>query len=493
MDASRLRQLISAGESQTVDFKIECNAFHGGTGATAELAKDIVAMANNGNRYSYLIIGVSDDGTNLKSCRNAKLNDEAVQDLVKTAVDPVPRVAVLRVPYKVNKNTYDLVVIRIGRNKRQAYRFARDFIDYVARVVFRRNEVWIRRGTTSDLATPEEIARLVAGSDPAGERLDHAVVTVYARLPWQDRWPAMSRDLETSAESWSVALEGRLASVQVDGRPFVLRVLYSESIPPETRLPIVVQRAWGFEHGLLLLTPGRVPPKYFFRDGNFTFGLVLDSRERWGTYAQVPVPGSGRDTTVDSGLIGAHFNKALRNGPALTVPVFILSGLRSTTDLTKKAKQLATDADTPGLREQLCAFRDALEETLERVLVEGPLIRDMALGTPSTRRDDPKRMVFIGEGSSEGDYGTEDRLKTVASPMMRAPAEFVLALASGTSLDEASRKWVPGEKLIRLDYDDSPDEASFAEWVLERYDPEGLLQWRSVRSSPKEKTGHDRL
>ena len=91
MDASRLRRLISGGESQTVDFKRECNAFHGDSGATAELAKDIIAMANNGNRYSYLVIGVSDDGTELKSCRNTNLNDEAVQDLLKTAVHPLPR------------------------------------------------------------------------------------------------------------------------------------------------------------------------------------------------------------------------------------------------------------------------------------------------------------------------------------------------------------------------------------------------------------------
>jgi hypothetical protein len=39
----------------------------------------------------------------------------------------------------------------------------RDFIDYRQKTCYRRNEVWIRRGAISDLATPEEIVRLARG------------------------------------------------------------------------------------------------------------------------------------------------------------------------------------------------------------------------------------------------------------------------------------------------------------------------------------------
>ena len=69
MNYSKFLELVKGKEKGNVDFKIQCNAFLGKTreADTGELAKDICAMANNGNTASYIVIGVSDDAKNFKS------------------------------------------------------------------------------------------------------------------------------------------------------------------------------------------------------------------------------------------------------------------------------------------------------------------------------------------------------------------------------------------------------------------------------------------
>ena len=68
MEYSLFTRLIAEGEKANVDFKIRCDAFLAPIIAPkSELAKDICAMANNGNKTSYILIGVSDDGKNLES------------------------------------------------------------------------------------------------------------------------------------------------------------------------------------------------------------------------------------------------------------------------------------------------------------------------------------------------------------------------------------------------------------------------------------------
>ena len=53
-------RLIHGGEKTTVDFKVRSDVFaQAGIDAKADLAKDICAMANNGNVSSYMVIGVS--------------------------------------------------------------------------------------------------------------------------------------------------------------------------------------------------------------------------------------------------------------------------------------------------------------------------------------------------------------------------------------------------------------------------------------------------
>ncbi len=170
MQYAKFRNLLAAGETDHTDFKIRCDAFADSTDSSrGELAKDICAMANNGNRASYIVVGVSNDRKAFRSVDNEKLTDDHLQDFVKRAIYPPPKTIVHRVTWKraLPKHAGKMfVIIQVGPNRRQAFRLAQDFIDYKERVSYRRNEVWIRRNATSDLATPEEIARLVSGKSP---------------------------------------------------------------------------------------------------------------------------------------------------------------------------------------------------------------------------------------------------------------------------------------------------------------------------------------
>lgn len=167
MDYADFVKLIKDGEKANVDFKIQLDAFgRDSLPAKAELAKDICALANNGNIVSYIVVGVSDDRKSFKSVATTKLTGDNLQDFCKTAVFPPPKVKLHWVTWKrastAHKNK-DFVVIQVGPQPREAFRLNKDFIDYKHEVCFRRNEVWIRRNATSDLATPEEIARLTSG------------------------------------------------------------------------------------------------------------------------------------------------------------------------------------------------------------------------------------------------------------------------------------------------------------------------------------------
>ena len=167
MDYSKFIELIKGGEKRNIDFKIRCDAFKAkNISHKAELAKDICAMANNGNITSYLIVGVSDDGNIFESVINPNLIDDALQDFCKKSIFPPPKVKLFRKQWKQAKTEHknkEFVIIQIGPHERQAFRLSQDFIDYSDKVCFRRHEVWIRRGSTLDLATPEEVAKLLRG------------------------------------------------------------------------------------------------------------------------------------------------------------------------------------------------------------------------------------------------------------------------------------------------------------------------------------------
>jgi predicted HTH transcriptional regulator len=153
MDYSKFRQLVKEGEKPTVDYKIDSDAFNSKLKTpNAELAKDVCAMANNGNVSSYIIVGVSDDGQSFQSVKNSKLTDDNLQSFCKTAIFPPPKVKVLSQKWvKGASNDHKgkkFIIIQVGPQPRQAFHLAKDFIDYTEKLCLRRNEVWIRRGST---------------------------------------------------------------------------------------------------------------------------------------------------------------------------------------------------------------------------------------------------------------------------------------------------------------------------------------------------------
>jgi len=169
-------RLIRAGEKANIDFKVRSDAFaQVGIDAKAELAKDICAMANNGNVASYIVIGVSDDRKTFQPVTNQKLTDDNLQDFCKKAIYPPPKLKLFRSSWRnasVDHRNKQFVIIQIGPQPRQIFRLAQDFIDYKRNVCHRRNEVWIRRNATTDLAAPEEIARILNGRPLEREMLD---------------------------------------------------------------------------------------------------------------------------------------------------------------------------------------------------------------------------------------------------------------------------------------------------------------------------------
>ena len=167
--------LLKKGENNTVDFKIQCEAFErDNITAKAELAKDICALANNGNVTSYIIIGVSDNGKSFKSVTNKNLTDDRLQDFCKKTIFPPPKVKIIKKQWERANPAHkgiEFTIIQVGPHIGQTFRISKDFIDYNKRVCHRRNEVWIRRNATSDLATPEETFLLGSKKPQRDEKL----------------------------------------------------------------------------------------------------------------------------------------------------------------------------------------------------------------------------------------------------------------------------------------------------------------------------------
>ena len=259
-------QLVKGGEKANVDFKIKCDAFLSRSlSPKAELAKDICAMANNGNVSNYILIGVSDDGKSFKSVSNPKLTDDNLQDFCKKSISQPPRI-------KIHKNRWervsslhawkDFVIIQIGPNARQAFRLARDFISYREQTCYRRNEVWIRRGATSDLATPEEIARLVKGKPPIQEsKPEHNVE--YTKLPIDEQIKAIQKDFQKCVEEVGGCIYGHRAVIPLKHLRYVWHYIILREYAGNYDFLLNISLKWQFEHGLLILIMKTIPKRAF--------------------------------------------------------------------------------------------------------------------------------------------------------------------------------------------------------------------------------------
>jgi len=444
--ATRLRRLIPAGETTTVEFKLECHAFAGNEADKAELAKDICAMANNGPRHSYIIIGVSNDGRRYLSVRNPKLTDDNLQTLVRTSISPIPRVSLTNVRLNLNSRSFLLKVIAVGPNPRRAHCLARDFIDHRLRLAFRKHEVWIRRGATSDIATPDEVARLVAGEDIA-EPVHPGEARVYARLDEAARRRAIIEDINSSSPSVRLAETTQLALLDLGGDTLVLRLIYQDSL---VGMPVFTHNIpwhWGLEHGFLVITTDRMPRKFLSTLMGSGIRVVAKSRESFGTYALVELEGTGEQPRTRPGVTTYVTGKALRNGLPITLVVFVVPDFADSAQLTKHIRALVTfAADAMDASAAITTARANLNITLRRLLSDRVvLLRGLPQFQVPGREPAP---LGRNEIVDEARFGADQIIHRHKDEKFLRAARFVLKLASSPVTVQLPASRLVGEDLL---------------------------------------------
>ena len=357
MEYKKFQQLVKGGEKDNVDFKIQCDAFNSKLKQpNAELAKDICAMANNGHVASYIVVGVSDGGKGCRSVSNAKLTEEKLQSFCKTAILPPPRVRVHTEcwPKAARKHKGKrFVIIQVGPTARQAFRLARDFIAWNEGVCYRRNEVWIRRGSTSDLATPEEVVQLAKGRAPQ-ERAKPESNTVYLKLARDRQIPAVLRDLRAWAEEVGGCFNDDRLVLPFGRVKHVWRCVTSRERSKHSQILMDVDAAWRFEHGFLFLVLGTVYSKALPSYETIHF------KEKWGWFTL-------HSETRYSHLPGVPMNRKDFSIVLLTVPhISDTDALRAR--LSNVLEYLNRDEEPA---EEARRARDALNENLRRWRREG--------------------------------------------------------------------------------------------------------------------------
>ncbi len=286
MDKTIFRNIIEKNENDCLDFKIKCKAFESKEiGPKAELAKDICAMANNGNKTSYIVIGVSDDKRNYLSISNMKLTEENLQDFCKTAIYPVPTVKLFRDKYLKSSSRFsntEFAVIQIGPHAKQAFRLARDFINHDEKVSFRKNEVWIRRGRISDLATPEEIVNLSRKNarlhiEKSGHNVD------YYRLPMKEKYNAIMKDLKILISEHQGKFLKHDFILKLFEETFVFNIRVADKFGKDLLDYYLRGRAFG--HIILVVSVNNVSR------GSFSSYSDVLFKENWGWFSNFEIHG----------------------------------------------------------------------------------------------------------------------------------------------------------------------------------------------------------
>lgn len=363
MEYALFQKLVREGEKGTVDFKIDAHVF--ATGAVAdrgELAKDICSLANNGSRKSYILIGVSDDGRHFKSFSNAKLTDDALQDFCKNAIHPPPRVKFTLAEWAATKAAHAgkrFGIIEVGPHPKTAFRLSKDFMDYSNKACYRKNEVWIRRGATCDLATPEEIAGLLRkpGTDPTIHLPNNVI---YQRLPVTDQREQVLSDLAAALYDLGGSLADGDAALPLQKRQHVWRVAVVSELNSQRDLFELFRDVWEYQHGVLVISLGTV--------GKSSIPQAADvsTKEAWGYYVRLNLALRyflQRLEILDRGVRGMA---------PFSVPLVVLSSVRDSQTLRTRLID-AVDFLNQHAAELsvLQASRKALNTNLQKLLETG--------------------------------------------------------------------------------------------------------------------------
>lgn len=139
MDKKKLINLLRRIEGPKLDFKqsIQMDTDSG----RKELAKDICAIANSKGGRGYLIIGVQDKTKKVIGIHDLELNEEKIQQIISSRIDPPVPISVEFIEYENKK----VAIINIYDGPQKPYQL-RD-----------NGAFYIRRGSTNDTMRKGEI------------------------------------------------------------------------------------------------------------------------------------------------------------------------------------------------------------------------------------------------------------------------------------------------------------------------------------------------
>ena len=208
-------------EHPLVDYKASFDALDGSLRAKLKLCKHIAAMANSAKyRDAVLVYGVDNTGeiVGVSESQYEKFDDACLQDIIKAAIDPVPRV-------RGTRHIVDgarVIMVRVVATQR-IHVIAKHLVSKEGKHPFRlhQGQVYIRRGTASVPAQSAELMSLVGRTTEAAvvvERLQQAAglerllerllrLTLTRRLHWtveenNARWRSIEKDYEKSEGEW---------------------------------------------------------------------------------------------------------------------------------------------------------------------------------------------------------------------------------------------------------------------------------------------------
>lgn len=132
--------------------------------AVVEMVRDISALANTDEDWSYIVIGAERGkvvgNVDCLSDANLERTSEKLSQVAHNYLDPVPRFRLvpLREP-DLAIGAWGIIVIEPSTD--QPYMFVRGFSDEKDKPVLRSGDWYVRRGDTTDLALPRDWARVL--------------------------------------------------------------------------------------------------------------------------------------------------------------------------------------------------------------------------------------------------------------------------------------------------------------------------------------------
>lgn len=244
-------------------------------------------MANNGGKVSYIIVGVSNDRKNFVSVQNKNLTNDNLKRLVAESIYPVPKVELKWYSWKNSNKEHqnkEFVIIKVGPNLKKAYHFKRDFIDYKKGYCFRKNEIWIRRGTTSDLATPEETCNL-EGKLKIKENEEEKII--YAKFHSIQQRNKIVSDFKKILKELEIKfIDNSYGEYKIPfyrlltkwfSKKFVVRLFVDDyhKFPIET-----IIKNWKYEHCSIMIYQNKISPSK-------VSNLSINLKTSWGWYCRL--------------------------------------------------------------------------------------------------------------------------------------------------------------------------------------------------------------